>query len=205
MEKFNQQESYVLSQTKPIDWIAVESLQKKRTRTKNEFYIDSIEYAIESALKSPIRLATGEQLAKDLFRDGKRVISSIKGLTGKNLINRETFEYLEPKFDFQSEVNDSSIYQAIDIVKSAFFTLSQKEAFSLYIRAVGITDSTDIHLILGVSVRQYRNLLNQARLKLKAYLGFTEAYFLLFINSDEADIKEFFNQLINGMFNNKLS
>jgi len=205
MSKSIQGESYVPSQTKPVDWMAVEILQNKRRRTKNEFYIDSIEYALERVLKSPNRIAGGEQLAKDLFRDGKRVTASVKGLTGRNLVNRQTYEYLEPKFDYQAEVKDSSIFLSVSIVKSAFNNLEQREAIALYICTTGINTADSIYQILGVTVRQYRNLLNQARLKLRTFIGFTEAYFLLFISSDEVDLKDFFTQLINGMFNYQLS
>lgn len=205
MNQRKPRESYVPSQTQPVDWTAVKFLQSKRRTTHDEFKIDSIEYALDAVLKSPKRMAIGEQLAQDLFRDGKRMTSARKGLTGRSLINRETYEFLEPKVDYQVEVRDESISIAINIVSAAFNTLSAKEALALYIRTTGIDNSEDIGKILGVTVRQYRNLFNQARVKLRTYSGFRESYFLLYINSDETDIKDFFTLLMNDKFNDKLS
>ena len=205
MVQKNSRESYVRSQTQLVDWEAVTYLQDKRRLTKKEFHLDAIEYALDRVLLCPKRKAGGEKLAKDLFRDGKRITASNQGLSGPNLINKQTYFFLEPTKDMQPDIKDRSLLIAIETVRAAFQQLSLKEALALYLRTMGLHSADNIQRVLGTTVRQYRNLYNQSRDKLRSYFGFTEAYFLLYIHSDEADICDFFSHLIDTMYNYKLS
>lgn len=205
MKRISPGDSCVQPETNAIDWNAIIFLQRKRRVTRKGFNLDSIEYALDKLLQLPDRKSAGKQLAKDLFRDGKRVTASSQGLIGRSLINKQTYHYLEPKDVEQAPVKDASIHIAIQVVTLAFKNLSHREMLALQIRSRGNVSGIDIDQLLGVSTRQYRNILNQARASLRSYPGFTEAYFLLYINSDDSDIKSFFSDLINNIFTANLS
>lgn len=205
-------ESYVPSQTQQVDWTAFEFLQEKRKsllerelKSNTYFKLDAIEYALDRVLEKPNRLATGEKLAKDLFRDGKRVVATQLGRTDKSKARRDDYEYLQEKQDRQIELEDLNFEKAIILVKSSFQALPKKEALALYLFTVGLTSEAEIKEFLNVSTRQYRNLLNQAKAKLNALPSFREAFLLIHLQSEDEDIREFFTGLINQMFNYQLS
>ncbi|WP_412476184.1 hypothetical protein [Flavobacterium sp. TBRC 19031] len=208
----NYRESYVPSETEQVDWVAFEFLQNKREnllekslKSNTYFKIDAIEYALDRVLENPNRLATGEQLAKDLFRDGKRVISSRLGLQGNGKVRREAYEYNQEKDVSQVEFENYNFENAVILIKSSFIALPKNEALALYLHTVGLTTAENIKQFLNVTVRHYRNLLNQAKRKLQDCPGFKEAFLLIHLHSDDADIREFFTSLINKMFNYQLS
>lgn len=208
----NFRESYVPIETKQVDWVAFESLQNKREKLlkkelkSNTFFkLDAIEYALDRVLEKPERLATGEQLAKDLFRDGKRVTLNQFGYIGKNKIHRENYAIVQETEHLQPEIDNQNFEKAIILIKSGFQALPKKEALALYLHTVGLTSEKDINQFLGVTVRHYRNLLNQAREKLNSLPDFKEAFMLIHLQSEEDDIREFFTSLINQMFNYQLS
>ncbi len=203
MPLLNQGEFCVPSTTQDIDWIAFQSLQKQRLGSK-ESCIDAIEFALERVLKKPKRKAVGEQLARDLFSDGQKVRPAHKAFKGRDLVARRMYEYEQSQFSLQKDVPDDSLSLAVQTLKSAFKQLTEKEAIALYIRYAGINDPVKIKTLLGVSVRQYRNILNQSRERLKSISGFTEAYFLTYIHADEDELQGFFSNLIFSTFKNQL-
>lgn len=198
MQKTTLGDNYTPNTPQQIDWNAVDYLQKKCLTANDGFKIDSMEYALNRLLEKPNRLATGEQLAKDLYRDGKRVTISCRAIKGNSLKHKKMYVAQLPKEDFQSEIEEQSIHAAIQLVKSSFQKLPKKEALAIYIRTIGQTPEI-INQYLGVTIRQYRNLLRQARKSLHSIVGFSEAYFLLYIHSEKEDIMAFFSKLIQEM------
>src|SRR5579872_2034725 len=65
------------------DWNAYQSLQKKLSRTENQFRVEALEYALQKILQAPMREATGLRLAKDIYRDGKKYATSLLKPKGK--------------------------------------------------------------------------------------------------------------------------
>ena len=208
----NYRASYVPTETQQVDWTAFEFLQEKRKslferelKSNTYFKLDAIEYALDRVLEKPNRLATGEKLAKDLFRDGKRVVATQLARTATSKQRRDDYGYLQEKEDRQVEFEDRNFEKAIILVKSSFEALAKKEALALYLFTVGLTSEVEIKEFLNVSTRQYRNLLNQAKAKLNELPGFREAFMLIHLQSEDEDIREFFTGLINQMFNYQLS
>ena len=50
--------------------------------------------------------------------------------------------------------------------------------------------------VLNVGMKQYRNILKQARENLSKVTGFEEAFFLLILHAEEADLVIFFRKTI---------
>lgn len=53
-----------------------------------------------------------------------------------------------------------------------------------------------IKATLNIGMKQYRNVLNQARATLSNTLGFEEAFFVLILHAEEADLVNFFKRTI---------
>ena len=157
------------------DWSAYQSLQQRLSRTENQFKVEALEYALQKILQAPLREATGLRLAKDIYRDGKKYATSLLKPQGKNNLASHFFMELycdmnDPTIEFICSPLDS-----IKVITNAFTQLSSREKMTLYLKATGNDTQQIISDKLGIGTRQFRNLLLNAKIKLKKNIGFKEA------------------------------
>lgn len=196
MKELLERESSIPTPLEQVDWSAVEYLQQRREKSPNDYTTDALEYAIDKALESTSRKATGATLAKDLFRDGKRQVArrlNPKSRIGKRIVD---YPYLElPPFDFIPDEVPPYLHR---IIHHGFSALSKKELHAIYIKAIGVMSQSDIKQVLGVSLRQYRNILKSAQMKLRVFPGFKHAFFLAFLETDLTEYNEFIAYYLTG-------
>ena len=196
MKNLLERASSIPTPLEQIDWSAVESLQQRRAKFPNNYTTDALEYAIDKALEGTNRKAIGTTLANDLFRDGKRQVA--RRLNPKSRIGRKMvdYQYLELyAFDIIPDEIPTHLHH---IIKNGFKCLSEKERKAIYIKAFGTRGCEIIEAIMGVSVRQYRNILKIAQQKLHQFPGFKEAFFLAFLETDLTEYDEFMKRYLTG-------
>lgn len=177
---------------KPIDWEAYQILQLQTFKTSDPFILEVLDYALSKLLDSPNRVATGRQLANDLFRDGKRYVALRNKTTGKYFQSSAYFTELFCGNDIIIE-GAPELQSSIDKVSGAINALPSKEKNALVLKLVNLDDETFIVTKLGVGKRQYRNLILNCRKKLTAISGFKEACEdLQFLEKDEGEYNIFY-------------
>lgn len=191
-------ESSIPSKFEQIDWIAFEHLQKKRARSKSNFNLEALEFAQDKVMTTFCRQASGQKLAEDLFRDGKK--KALLPFSSESRLTKGTLEFLrnqekqtEP---FPSLENNFKL--AINIVKQTFALLNEREIIALFLKLTNQISEEETKRFLRVGTRQYRNIISEANSKLKSRYGFTEAFFLIMIHSEENDLISFLKNIIKS-------
>ena len=117
-----------------IDWDAYAHLQKIRLRTKDPFKLEAIEIALEKAIQPMSRIATGEKLAEDLFRDGRKKESQKYNPESRLSKNFAEYVYLtEDRTDPDSSL-ENNFKLSSSIVKRALTSLPPREAIAIYLK-----------------------------------------------------------------------
>ncbi|WP_293952389.1 MULTISPECIES: hypothetical protein [unclassified Sphingobacterium] len=184
-----------------IDWSAISYLQKKISKCQCDFRIEAYEKSIEKILDIPKRKAKDIKLAEEVFKDSKRELARKntsstrfgKSVEDYNYLQNQQTAILEFEFDDRKRDYKSIIYRGL-------YSLTQRERTALYIKATNRLDV--IASLLGISERQYRNIVKLAQQKLHNFPGFKEAFFLAFLDTN---FEEYDSFLMTFLFNNDFS
>jgi hypothetical protein len=153
-----------------LDVTAVTYLQNKRKRLRLNFNVEAVEYALDKVLQLTNRKAIGEQLGKDLYRDGKRKAARLNNFT--QLDDEFLLEDTSTSFENLS-FNTISFHTFVCNELSCFFgALTHQEREALRIALAGQKNNEAyIQKFLGVGGRQFRNILNRIQNRIRSNSG----------------------------------
>lgn len=144
------------SSTATVDWQAYRYLLKYATQARTPFSRHASEYGLTRLLDSPERQASGRRLARDLFRDGKRIEQRSNSRLAGDL--DEALQDPTPFYSWESEVERS-----VGVVRQALQRVTHRQRRALVLNARGIFDERIVREALGVGLRRYRGLVAEAR------------------------------------------
>jgi hypothetical protein len=196
MEKNITRESSVPLPPEALDVTAVTYLQNKRKRLRLNFNVEAVEYALDKVLQFTNRKATGEQLGKDLYRDGKRKATRLNNFT--QLDDELSIEDTSAGFE-DTSFSTTSFHSSVCNELSCFFgALSYQERAVLSIALAGQkSNEAYIQEILGVGSRQFRNILYkiQNRIRNNSSISFVFDIAINYWGFNKTD----FQKLIGGI------
>jgi hypothetical protein len=139
-----------------VDWKAYRYLLRYATQARTPFSRHASEYGLTRLLDLPERQASGRRLARDLFRDGKRIEQH-----HNRRVTRELDAEIQDPTPFSSW--ETEVERSVGVVRQALQRVTRRQRRALVLNARGIFDVGIVREALGVGSRRYRGLVAEAR------------------------------------------